>query len=72
MKKKLNLSDLEVKSFVTKTEEKTQTVVGGEFGPGSGANICSAEPEFCNWTYNRWCVSNGQCDTYGAFCTAPY
>ncbi|MFA0963641.1 pinensin family lanthipeptide [Roseivirga sp. BDSF3-8] len=71
MKKKLNLESLEVKSFVTKTEETTKTAVGG-FDYGTGNQICSVEPEFCNWTYNRWCVSNGQCDTYGAFCTAPY
>lgn len=70
MKKKLNLSDLEVKSFVTKADTATNAVGGIKYT--SGANICSVEPEFCNWTANRWCVSNGNCDTFEAFCTAPY
>ena len=66
MKKKLSLDSLEVKSFVTKTEGTANTVKGG------ATFACSDEPEFCNFTYNRWCVSNGRCDTYEAFCTQPY
>jgi|GEM_PF-2932956 len=68
--KKLNLKELTVKSFVTDLEnEKEQTVKGGGFSNGSICN--TVEPEFCNWTYNAWCVSNGHCNTYEAFCTAP-
>ncbi|MFA0964443.1 pinensin family lanthipeptide [Roseivirga sp. BDSF3-8] len=65
MKKKLSLDSLEVKSFVTKPEGSIQTIKGGE------TFACSEEPEFCNFTYNRWCYSGGQCDTYEPLCTQP-
>ena len=70
-KKKIALRNIKVTSFVTEMkEEKVNTVKGGRFSDGP---ICdSREPEFCNWTYNAWCVSRGRCDTYEAFCTAPY
>ncbi len=69
MKKKMDLSQLKVKSFVTGGEEKNDTVKGGT---GGTSTLNSVEPEFCNWTYNAWCVSNGQCQTWELWCTAPY
>jgi hypothetical protein len=67
--KKLNLGDLKVKSFVTEIQDETSETAKGGFSAGQ---ICNTnEPEFCNWTYNAWCVSNGRCETYEAFCTAP-
>ncbi|MGH1387040.1 hypothetical protein [Kordia sp.] len=42
-----------------------ETVKGGGFSDGV---ICdSREPEFCNWTYNRWCYNTGS----PGICTAP-
>ena len=60
MKKKISLADLEVRSFKTSVQEETK---------GGTGTLDSVEPEFCNWTYNRWCYSHG--DTDCAFCTAP-
>ncbi|WP_420571601.1 hypothetical protein [Kordia sp.] len=42
-----------------------ENVKGGRFSEGF---ICdSREPEFCNWTYNRWCYNTGS----PGICTAP-
>ena len=61
MKRKIALSDLEVRSFTTSIQDETRG--------GVPTTIQSVEPEFCNWTYNNWCYSNG--DTDCQFCTAP-
>ncbi|MGB3464974.1 MAG: pinensin family lanthipeptide [Cyclobacteriaceae bacterium] len=69
MSKKIKLDQLKVKSFVTKTEPvNAETIKGGyiSFGDPCTTN----EPEFCNWTRNRWCYSNG-CNTWEALCTVP-
>ena len=70
MKKTLRLDQLKVSSFVTDNKELTAETIKG--GTGGTSTLNSVEPEFCNWTYNRWCVSNGQCKTYELWCTAPY
>ncbi len=73
MKKKMDLNQLKVKSFVTGGKEKSGTVKGGYCHPNTDTTpLDSVEPEFCDWTCNRWCVSNGNCNTYEVWCTAPY
>jgi len=71
MSKKLNLNQLKVSSFVTDSKNQDNETVKGGTGGGT-STLNSVEPEFCNWTYNRWCVSNGTCNTYELWCTAPY
>ncbi|WP_298419348.1 hypothetical protein [uncultured Kordia sp.] len=63
--KKKNLKNLSLnkKSVSALTNED---VKGGNFSYGSP--ICNTqEPEFCNWTYNRWCYNTGS----PGICTAP-
>ncbi|MGH1385920.1 hypothetical protein [Kordia sp.] len=63
--KKKNLKSLKLnkKSVSSLTAEKAK----GGFGITSGHPICSVEPEFCNWTLNRWCYNTGS----PGICTAP-
>ena len=71
MKKKIKLDKFKVKSFVTDSEGlNAHTVKGGNFSQGDPCT--TNEPEFCNWTFNPWCVSRGRCNTWEAFCTAPF
>lgn len=62
--KKKNLKNLSLnKNSVSALSH--EAVKGGRFSDGV---ICdSREPEFCNWTYNRWCYNTGS----PGICTAP-
>ena len=64
--KRLNLSDLKVKSFVTSMEENLADTVKG--GRESGLQfICDSTPENCAEPTAAGCGSNG-CGTYPASC----
>jgi len=78
MKKKIKLNSIKVTSFVTEIENENnkETVKGGRIRSNptcqSGVFCDTQDFELCNFTCNAFCVSRGRCDTFGAFCTAPF
>lgn len=65
MKKKMSLEGLKVKSFKTNVD-----AAKGGCAPQNTSPIASLEPEFCDYTCNRWCASGGRTDC--RLCTAPF
>lgn len=61
MKKKITLTNLEVNSFKTSINEEVRG--------GADTTLVSVEPEFCDFTSNRWCFSNYGETNCGVLCT---
>lgn len=68
--KRLNLSDLKVKSFVTSVkEDNVDTVKGGTLGRQSGFQIiCDSSPQNCPEPTAQGCGGTNGCGTFPATC----
>jgi len=77
MKKKLNLGELEIKSFVTNLDEENEkTIVGGSHVTGCGLcetedDHCPTTPHNCGYSNFKFCASNYRKCSY-AICPVPY
>lgn len=60
--KKKSLKNLQLSKEKITTFQVDNSVKGGTYTP-----VISVEPEFCNFTYNRWCYNTGS----PGICTAP-
>ncbi|WP_046757804.1 hypothetical protein [Kordia jejudonensis] len=59
--KKKNLKNLQL------SKEKVTDLQANTAIKGGYTTVISVEPEFCNFTYNRWCYNTGS----PGICTAP-